>query len=132
MFYRINEIIEINLQLLFLSKNQSLTFSEFKDKNGDKIEKLTELFQFMEKKQLIKIENNSCILTPFGQEIVKNGGWFDYLKKKKEDEKIKAEESQKIKHFKKKNTKTKSFFIPKKSFSILTKHFKNILKRRKT
>jgi predicted methyltransferase len=82
MFHQVNEIIEVNLQLLFSSKNQSLIFSEFKDKNGKKLVQVIEFFQLMEKKKLIEIENNKCTLTELGENIVKNGGWLEYLKKK--------------------------------------------------
>lgn len=82
MFHQVNEIIEVNLQLLFSSKNQSLMFSEFKDKNGKKLAEIIEFFQLMEKKKLIKIEDKRCVLTEFGKNIVKNGGWFEYIKKK--------------------------------------------------
>ena len=82
MFHQVNEIIEVNLQLLFSSKNQSLIFSEFKDKNGKKLVQVIEFLQLMEKKKLIEIENNMCTLTEFGKNIVKNGGWLEYLKKK--------------------------------------------------
>jgi predicted methyltransferase len=81
MFNHVNEIIEVNLQLLFSSKNQSLIFSEFKDKNGKKLVQVIEFFQLLEKKKLIEIENNTCTLTEFGKNIVKNGGWLEYIKK---------------------------------------------------
>ena len=82
MFHQVNEIIEVTLQLLFSSKNQSLMFSEFKDKNGKKLVQVSEFFQLLEKKKLIEIENNTCTLTEFGKNIVKDGGWLKYLKKK--------------------------------------------------
>lgn len=82
MFHQVNEIIEVNLQLLFSSKNQSLMFSEFKDKNGKKLVQVIEFFQLLEKKRLIEIENNACTLTELGKNIVKNGGWLEYIKKK--------------------------------------------------
>ncbi|MBA0885422.1 hypothetical protein [Flavobacterium undicola] len=96
-----------------------MKFSEFKDKNGEKLGKIMELFQLMENENLIKIETNKCILTEFGKDIVENGGWFEHLKKKKEKEKIKTGETKKHKLTKKPK---------KKSFSFLTNHFKNILK----
>ena len=118
MFHQINEIININLQLLFLSKDQTLKFSEFKDDKGKELGKIIEFFQLMENEKLVKIENNQCVLTEFGKDIVKNGGWFEHLKKKKK-EKIKTDEAKKMKLSKKPK---------KKSFSFLTNHFKNILK----
>lgn len=128
MFHQINEIIDINLELIFQSQSQSLKFSEFKDKNGKKLGKIMELFHLMENENLIKIENNKCVLTEFGKDIAKNGGWFKHLEKKKEKEKIKAEETKKFKHTQKKEKKIKWFFINNFFFSFLTKRFKNILK----
>ncbi|WP_164905503.1 hypothetical protein [Flavobacterium sufflavum] len=131
MFHQINEIIDINLELIFQSKSQSLKFSEFKDKNGKKLGKIMELFQLMENENLIRIESNKCILTDFGKDIAKNGGWFKHLEKKKEKEKIKTVETKKIKHTQKKEKKAKPFFIDKNSFSIFTKHFKSLIKKKK-
>lgn len=125
MFYQIHEIININLELLFLSKNQSLKFSEFKDKNGEKLEEMIEFFQIMEKQKLIEIENNNCNLTEFGKEIAKNGGWFNHLEKIKE---IEIEKKPNVNHSKKTKKKLKRHFIDKKSFAFLTNRFKNILK----
>lgn len=131
MFYQINEIIDINLQLLFSSKNQSLKFSEFKDKNGKKLGKIIEFFQLMERENLVIIDHNKCILTEFGKDIAANGGWFKHLEKKEENKKIKTEEITETKAFKKYQKKVKPFFLPKKSFYILTHHLKNILKKKK-
>ncbi|KDN55996.1 hypothetical protein [Flavobacterium seoulense] len=118
MFYHINEIIDLNLELLFLSKNHSLKFSEFKDKDGKKLGKITEFFQLMEKKNLIKIEHNKCNLTEFGKKIAENGGWFEHLKKKKENEKTNLEE-------------TESFLKDQTSFSLFTNRLQNIFKKTK-
>lgn len=124
MFYQINEIIDINLQRLFISKNQSLKFSEFKDKNGKKLKEMIEFFQIMEKEKLIKIENNKCILTEFGKNIAENGGWFEHLKKTEENKiETTATESNLSKKSKK---RLKKFSINKIS---LKNHFKNILKK---
>jgi len=131
MFHHINEIIDINLALIFNSKNQSLKFSEFKDKNGKKLGKIMELFQLMENENLIKIENNKCILTEFGKDISLSGGWFKHLEKKKEKEKIKTEETKKTRHTQKKGKKIKSFLINKNSIFRFTNRFKNILKKNK-
>lgn len=132
MFYQVNEIIDINLQLLFSSKNQSLKYSEFKDNNGKKLGKIMELFHLMEKENLITIENNKCHITEFGKNIVENGGWFEHLKKKEETEKKRTEELKKNQHLHKKTKKKKSVLIGKSSFFFITNHFKNILKKRKT
>ncbi len=129
MFYQINEIIDINLHLLFISKEQTLHFSEFKDKNGQKLEEIVEFFQIMEAKKLIKIENNQCILTEYGEKIARNGGWFEHLNKKKETEKIKTEETKKNTISKKTKKNLKSYFIARNSFTSLTNRFKNILKK---
>lgn len=131
MFYQVNEIIDINLKLLFSSKNQSLKFSEFKDNSGKKLGKIMELFQFMEKENLITIENNRCYITEFGKNIVENGGWFEHLKKKEETEIRKSEESKKNQHLHKKVKKKKTVLIGKSSFFFIANHFKNILKKRK-
>ncbi len=91
MFYQINELIEVNLQLLFKSENKSLMFSEFKDKNGKKLDEMIEFFQIMEKEKLIEIENRKCNLTEFGKSVIENGGWFEHLKK---IEKVKIEKTE--------------------------------------
>lgn len=130
MFHHINEIIDINLALMFKSKNQSLKFSEFKDKNGKKLGKIMELFQLMENEKLIKIENNKCILTEYGKDISLSGGWFKHLEKKKENEKIKTEETKKNRHTQKQEKKIKPFLINKNSISRFTNRFKNILKKK--
>ena len=100
MFYQINELIEVNLQLLFSSESKSLMFSEFKDKNGKKLDEVIGFFQIMEKAKLIEIENRKCNLTELGKNIVENGGWFEHLKKnekvKIEKPKIEMKKSEKI------------------------------------
>lgn len=134
MFYHINEIIDINLKLLFKSKNQSLKFSEFKNKEGKKLGKIMDFFELMEKENLIVIDNNRCNLTEFGKKIVEDGGWFKHLEekqKKRENQKTKPDENTENKQLKKSKKKAKPFYIAKNSFSLLTHHFKKILKKKK-
>jgi predicted transcriptional regulator len=81
MFYQINEKIERYLQLLFLAKNQSILFTEFRDKVDKKLDVVIGVIQIMEKKKLIQIEGDNCSLTEFGNSIIEKGGWLEYLKR---------------------------------------------------
>lgn len=79
----VHELIEVNLNLIFLSENKSLPFSQFKDKNGNKFPEYLEFLKIMESQNLIEVTSrngsNTCSLTPFGQEICENGGWIHHL-----------------------------------------------------
>jgi hypothetical protein len=91
MFY-VNNLIDINLRLIFLSNMRFLLFSEFKDKDGNKLPEYLDFLKIMESKNLIQIEveNNAikCVLTPFGLKVSENGGWLAHLNKIEEEKEL--------------------------------------------
>jgi len=83
MYNNIDELIEINLTLLFNSKNHSLMRVRFRDEKGKEIIDSKRFAEYLELKGLIELEpikGYRCDLTKYGYEIVKNGGWIEYLK----------------------------------------------------
>ena len=81
---RINNLIEINLQLILESKDKSLCLNQFKDDFGNKFRDAETFVRLMQIKKLIATNSKeeSCFeLTEFGKKVCESGGWLEYLKK---------------------------------------------------
>lgn len=82
MFENIDELIEVNLRLLYTSKSQFMMRINFKDKYGFNLKNSKAFAEILDNKGLIKLEKSQefrCDLTEFGRQIYKNGGWNEYL-----------------------------------------------------
>jgi hypothetical protein len=104
MYDNLDELIDINLNLLKEKENNSVFFVEFLDINKQdfrqlgKFKESERLAQNMLSKGLIDINQELAILTEFGFEIAKMGGWSAHLKEKSEREnKITSENREKDK-----------------------------------
>lgn len=87
MITRINVLIEVNLKLLYKSKDNSLKLKDFRDDIGNKFQDPKTFASIMQKKDLIIPSPNEeyCYkLTEIGKQVYENGGWLEYLKKQKE------------------------------------------------
>jgi len=87
MITRINVLIEVNLKLLYKSKENSLNLKDFRDDLGNKIQDPKTFVSILQKKELITPNPNeeSCyILTKIGKQVCENGGWLEHLKKQKD------------------------------------------------
>lgn len=82
MFENIDELIEVNLKLLYASKSQYMMRINFKDEYGFNLKNSKIFADILHCKGIIKIETNQgfrCDLTDFGKQIYENGGWNKYL-----------------------------------------------------
>ena len=78
----INELIEVNLKLLSETDRNCLFADNFEDTEGNELNNTfrPDLFASeMAKRDLISIKDSLCIISEFGLEIVKNGGWKKHL-----------------------------------------------------
>jgi hypothetical protein len=83
MFENIDELIEVNLKLLYTSKSQFMMRINFKDKYGFNLKNSRAFAEILDNKGLVKLEKNQefrCDLTEFGRQVYANGGWNEYLK----------------------------------------------------
>jgi hypothetical protein len=83
MFENIDELIEVNLKLLYTSKSQFMMRINFKDKCGFNLKNSTAFAEILDNKGLVKLEQSQgfrCDLTDFGRQVYENGGWNEYLK----------------------------------------------------
>lgn len=83
----INVLIDVNLNLLYNSRSNSLNLKDFKDNFGNKLQDSETFARIMQKKELItpNLNEESCyILTKIGKQVYENGGWLEYLKSQKE------------------------------------------------
>jgi|SRR6478609_8308991 len=81
MFENIDELIEINLKLLYTSKSQFMMRINFKDEYGFNLKNSKVFAEILEHKNLIVLEKHQgfrCDLTSIGKEIYENGGWIKY------------------------------------------------------
>ena len=93
MITQINVLIDVNLQLLYKSKGNSLNIKDFKDDIGNKFQDAETFARIMKKKELITpdLKEEFCYkLTETGKQVYENGGWLVHLKNQKEG-KYKAE-----------------------------------------
>jgi hypothetical protein len=82
MFKNIDELIEVNLKLLYTSKSQFMMRINFKDEFGYNLKNTREFSEILSDKGLVKLESDQefrCDLTDFGRQVFENGGWNQYL-----------------------------------------------------
>lgn len=83
MFENIDDLIEVNLKLLYASKSQYMMRINFKDEFGFNLKNSKAFAAILESKGLIKLEITQgfrCDLTLLGKQIHENGGWNKYLR----------------------------------------------------
>lgn len=88
MIENINKLIDSNLNLICKTHNNQLYANRLIDINGRKLKGKfnSELFaDEMESRVLIKRRDELCVVTEFGYNIFKNGGWLNHLKKKEKE-----------------------------------------------
>ena len=99
MHENINELIDINLKLLAETKGGKLFRIDFIDENGKRLQDSKRFAEILVKRNLIDLEPTKemrCDITEYGFNIVKNGGWLNYINEKiKEQEKLKKENEEK-------------------------------------
>lgn len=81
MFENIDELIEVNLKLLFTSKSQFMMRINFKDEYGFNLKNSKVFAEILEHKGLIVLEKTQgfrCDLTDTGRQIYVSGGWIKY------------------------------------------------------
>ncbi|CAN1550886.1 hypothetical protein MCETHM1_02167 [Flavobacteriaceae bacterium] len=82
MFDNVDQLIEVNLKLLYSSKSQFMMRINFKDELGFNLKNSRGFAEILEDKGLIKLEVSQgfrCDLTDFGKQVFENGGWNEYL-----------------------------------------------------
>lgn len=82
MFDNIDELIEINMKLLYTSKSQYMMRINFKDEYGFNLKNSKAFADILVKKGIVLLESNQgfrCDLTDLGRQIYQNGGWMKYL-----------------------------------------------------
>lgn len=87
MIDQINMLIDINLRLLYNSKDNSLNIKDFKDNFGNKFQDAETFARIMQKKELItpNLNEESCYkLTEIGRQVYDNGGWLKHLENQKD------------------------------------------------
>ena len=105
MIENLDELIDINLKIVFNSANQSTFIFSFKNIDGKPI--ITEtaaerVAEYMEEFGLIKLERTKrkrADLDTFGLSVMKEGGWLEHLKLEKE--RLEKKEQEKNKYEKK-------------------------------
>lgn len=86
----IDELIELNLKLLYNAPNKSMWRIDFRNEKGHKLKNSLRFAKIMHESRLIKLEPNEefrCDLDLLGMEVLKKGGWIKHL----ESEKFKLE-----------------------------------------
>lgn len=82
MFDNIDELIDVNMKLLYTSKSQYMMRINFKDEYGFNLKNSKAFAEILVKKGLVVLECNQgfrCDLTDLGRQIYQNGGWIKYL-----------------------------------------------------
>lgn len=118
MFENIDELIEVNLRLLYVSKSQYMMRINFKDEYGFNLKNSKVFADILVSKGIILLESNQgfrCDLTELGKQIHENGGWKKYLRTAEPFTNYKTSEKSKIELPKNK----KSFFKKAMVFSIV-------------
>jgi len=85
MYNNIDELIDINLKLLFESRKRSLMATNFRNDKYKSISDFRRFAEILDKKKLINFDSIGgfkCDLTEFGFKISKNGGWLKHIKEK--------------------------------------------------
>nr|WP_315198142.1 hypothetical protein [uncultured Flavobacterium sp.] len=81
MFENVDELIEVNMKLLYASKSQYMMRINFKDEYGFNLKNSKAFADILVKKGLILLESGQgfrCDLTDLGKQIYENGGWIKY------------------------------------------------------
>ena len=92
MFENIDELIEVNLKLLYTSKSQFMMRINFKDEYGFNLKNSKVFAELLVGKGLIELERAQefrCDLTDFGRQVFEGGGWIKYLETVDSFEKLK-------------------------------------------
>jgi hypothetical protein len=82
MLENINELIEINLNLIYETKNKSIMRTSFKDINNKPLQNSVGFSEILNQKELVVFEKTQgfrCDLTEFGYKVCRQGGWLAYL-----------------------------------------------------
>jgi hypothetical protein len=83
MFENVDELIEVNLKLLYASKSQYMMRINFKDEYGFNLKNSKVFAEVLVSKGLVVLECNQgfrCDLTDLGKQVYVDGGWIKYLK----------------------------------------------------
>lgn len=89
MFENIDELIEVNLKLLYASKSQFMMRINFKDECGFNLKNSKTFAEILNNEGLVKLELTQgfrCDLTDYGRQVYENGGWRTLLNSKKSNE----------------------------------------------
>ncbi|WP_268848547.1 hypothetical protein [Flavobacterium aestivum] len=82
MFKNIDELIDVNLKLLYTSKSQFMMRINFKDEFGYNLKNTKKFSEILDSKGLVRLESSQgfrCDLTDFGRHVFENGGWMKYI-----------------------------------------------------
>jgi hypothetical protein len=82
MFENIDELIEVNLKLLYTSKSQFMMRINFKDECGFNLKNSKVFAEILDHKGLVVLEKDQgfrCDLTDFGKQVYESGGWNKYI-----------------------------------------------------
>jgi hypothetical protein len=88
MLDNIDELIELNLKLLYDSPNKYMWRIDFRNEKRQKIQDSLRFAKILDKKGLIDLEPSKmyrCELSEFGNKIVISGGWIKHLEMERED-----------------------------------------------
>src|SRR5665811_880017 len=82
-YENIDEIIEVNLKLICENPLGKIIRQELIDEKGKSYNDDKFLAKLLHEKGLIEYDfvyEHNCVLTEFGHEVYKNGGWIKHLK----------------------------------------------------
>lgn len=94
MFNNIDELIEVNLKLLYTSKSRYMMRINFKDEYGFNLKNSKAFADILVAKGIVLLESSQgfrCDLTDLGKQIYENGGWIKYMHNAEPFTKINAE-----------------------------------------
>jgi hypothetical protein len=94
MFDNIDELIEVNMKLLYTSKSQYMMRINFKDEYGFNLKNSKAFADILVKKGIVFLESSQgfrCDLTDLGRQIYQNGGWIKYMRTVEPFSKINSE-----------------------------------------
>jgi hypothetical protein len=88
MLDNLDELIELNLKLLYNAPNMYMWRINFENEKGQKLQDSLRFAKILDKKGLIDLEPKEkfrCELTELGREIVIGNGWIKYSQMEKEN-----------------------------------------------
>ena len=94
MFDNIDELIEVNMKLLYTSKSQYMMRVNFKDEYGFNLKNSKVFADILVNKGIVLLESSQgfrCDLTDLGRQIYQNGGWMKYMRTVEPFSKINSE-----------------------------------------